>query len=82
MPQLQTIKATIEGQDELILSYELNDQRELISAKLSVIGCPQMMELVKKWRPLLKGSIDSIPLPTEKHHAGILLRQIILQLQG
>lgn len=82
MSQQQTIKAMIEGQDELTLSYELNDKRELVSAKLSVIGCPEMMELVKKWRPLLKGSIDSIPLPDGTSHSGILLRQVILQLQG
>src|SRR4051794_13446725 len=78
----QTIKAMIEGQDELTLSFELNEKREIVSAKLSVIGCPQMMNLVKKWRPLLKGSVDSIPLPIETDHSGILLRQLILQLQG
>ena len=80
--ELKTIKVTIEGQDELTLSYELNDKREVVSAKLSVIGCPTMMELVKKWRPLLNGGVDAIPLPRETHHSAMLLRQLILELQG
>ncbi len=78
----QTIKVSIDGQDELKLVYELNDQRQIVSAKLSVIGCPEMMDLVKQWRPLLKGTVDSIPLPTESHHSAILLRQLLLELQG
>lgn len=80
--QMQIIKVAIDGQDELTLTYELDAQQSLISAKLSVIGCPQMMELVQKWRPLLKGAVAEVPLPTESHHAAILLRQLILQLQG
>jgi bacterioferritin-associated ferredoxin len=78
----QTIKVAIEGQDELNLSYEVDGSGELTSAKLSVIGCPQMIEMVKQWRPLLKGPVASIPLPVETDHCGILLRQLILQLQG
>ena len=80
--EAQTIKVSIDGQDELKLVYELNDQRQIVSAKLSVIGCPEMMDLVKQWRPLLKGTVDSIPLPTESHHSAILLRQLLLELQG
>ncbi len=69
------------GRDELRLQMDVV-QGEIKSGKLMTIGCPELLELVVKWRPLLKGRLSEVPLPTGVGHAAMLMREILLRARG
>ena len=55
---------------------------EIREAKLSGIGCPEMLALITEWRPKLTGKLSDLPLPAGGGHAAILLRELLLRAQG
>lgn len=69
------------GRDELTLELSLQ-QDQITSASLTGIGCTQLLNLLVQWRPLLKGTLSEIPIPTDLDHASLLLKQLLLQAQG
>ena len=75
------VSAQVLGRDEIHI--EANVQGETLSSvRLSGIGCPALLRLLAKWRPLLVGSLKALPVPDGRDHSSILLREAILRLKG
>lgn len=55
---------------------------EVIDVQLKAVGCSELLELVQVWGPKIQGSLINIPLPEEKNHSALLMRELILRLQG
>ena len=80
MMEKKEIHVEISGRDELNLSLGL--EHGLIStARLWGTGCLELLKRMEEWRPLLKGSLFSVPLPTGHDHASLLLKRLILSAQ-
>lgn len=77
----QNVVAGLPARDHLQLELTLQDG-EILEARLEVIGCMELLKLAEKWRPLLIGKIDKVPIPGGRDHASILMRELILKAQG
>lgn len=77
----QTVEVGLPARDQLRLEFTLQE-RVILEAHLEVIGCMELLSLVEKWRPLLRGDIDKIPIPDGRDHASMLMRELILKAQG
>jgi bacterioferritin-associated ferredoxin len=80
-PRRQEFQAAISGRDELHLTVEL-DGETIRSARLSAIGCPELLALVEAWRPRLGGDRRHLALPEGNGHADMLMRELILKVRG
>lgn len=70
-----------EARDQLFLSLDLVKD-EIQSAKLSAIGCLAMLKLAAEFREKLNGKLDHIAIPEGKTHEAMMLRELVLKIQG
>ncbi|MCM2280971.1 MAG: (2Fe-2S)-binding protein [Bdellovibrionaceae bacterium] len=75
--------AVLPGRDEVHLEIELaGDQNTIVSARLRALGCPELLDACARLRPLLRGKLREIALPTGNSHPAMLLREVLLRARG
>src|SRR5690606_8702632 len=79
-----TVKASVRltGREELELEAVVDGDGVIQSAKLTGIGGPRLLEVLREFRPKLKGKLDEIEAPSGATPEEILLRELILRAQG
>ena len=70
------------GREEASLRLELNDMDEIVNAKLSGIGGPEFLRLLKETRLKLEGDLQKLSLPEGVSPAALCLRELILKAKG
>lgn len=82
---LGTIEITVEvkaqARDQLKLKV-VHSSGEIVSSELSGIGCTEVLSLLEEFRSKLTGRLESLPLPVGSGHGSMLLRELILKVQG
>jgi bacterioferritin-associated ferredoxin len=68
--------------DHMSLSLEVDAAGMIIQSRLSGSGCPDLLEALRKWRPLMQGELTKIPLPKGAGHVDVLLRELLLKATG
>lgn len=71
--------------DSIIVKLKARDEILVESEnplQLKIIGCEDLLNLMKKNKELYGVDVKSWPLPTGQQHEEILLRELILKLNG
>lgn len=79
--EIQDIEVTLPGRDRLHLHLEVYEG-EVLKARLTGSGCPELLKALVETRPTLKGRVSELPLPRGTGHAAILVRELILKARG
>lgn len=75
------VQVGLKGRDQLRLALVL--QGELIQdAKLTGVGCPELLQILATWRPKLTGLLSDLPFPSGNSHSEVLLRELLLKAKG
>ncbi len=75
------IRVGFGGRDELRLQIDV-EQGQIRTSRLTAVGCPEVLDLVAQWRPLLMGNLAEVPLPPGVGHAAMLMREILLRARN
>lgn len=89
----KTERAFLPGREDVSLTLVYRDASkgtaaggvaadEIVEASLVVIGGPEALSLAAVWRERLRGSLAALELPTGHSPFEILLRELILKIQG
>lgn len=71
------------GRDEIYLDLDLDSvDQTIVSQHLYGVGDRALLLLMDKWRPLITGHLQDIPVPEGRDRASMLLRELILKAQG
>jgi bacterioferritin-associated ferredoxin len=81
MATTQTYHVKVEDGDEIHLEIHL-ENTHVISTKWQVIGCHQLTELAQSFRAQAPKNIAEWTPPSGSDHASMLLRELILKVQG
>lgn len=81
---MKTVEAKVvwPGREEVSLIVELNGDDEVIKTRLTGIGGPEFLNLLKEFRAKLRGSMKSWPVPEGVSAAALCLREVILKAKG
>jgi bacterioferritin-associated ferredoxin len=80
-PDFISIDVSVRARDRIRLNLEVVGG-EIVTSELNVLGCTELLTLVKTLRPKLKGRLDQLALPEGTGHAAMLLREALLKAQG
>jgi bacterioferritin-associated ferredoxin len=75
------VSVGLPGRDQIDLELEINGE-EIVAGHVHVVGCLALLEMVNEWKPRLKGSVRKLPVPIGVDHASLLLKELILRVQG
>ena len=82
---MKTIEAKVQwrGREEACLSIDLDDNENIVTAKLSGIGGSNFLRLLVRVRPtLLRVRFQDLPLPSGVTPEALCLREVILKAKG
>jgi NAD(P)H-nitrite reductase large subunit len=75
-------QVTWSGREQVRLELQVSEKDEIISARLTGVGGPRFLDLLKEVRSTLKGPLHDIPLPLGQTPEALCLREAILKAQG
>ncbi|MEN0060144.1 MAG: (2Fe-2S)-binding protein [Bdellovibrio sp.] len=77
------IKVELDGRDYLEVECEGEDlSHPGVVKKVSMVGCTEFMEMMRKMRRHFGNDIGKWPVPEGQDHSSLLLREMILKLRG
>lgn len=74
-------EVSLPSADHLRLELSLRKD-QILSARLSGVGCREMLALLKEWRPKISGRLAQLPLPQGVTHPEMLLRELLQRAKG
>jgi bacterioferritin-associated ferredoxin len=73
---------SLPGRESASLTFDLDGQGEIKNPKLSGIGGPAFLNLLKQLRDQLKGKLSELAIPQGNALEQILLRELFLRAKG
>lgn len=73
-------KAELQGRD--FIEVELDSDSAGSAMRVNMVGCSNFMDVMKSMRKNFGPDLRKWPVPTATDHASLLVREIILKLQG
>lgn len=73
-------KAELQGRD--FIEVELDANSADSAMRVNMVGCASFMDVMKSMRKNFGPDLRQWPVPTATDHASLLVREIILKLQG
>lgn len=83
--QLKTVseyEVSLSSRDRLHLIVEIDADGEIVSAQLTGSGCSELLSLLARVRPQLRGKLIDLALPEGQSHSVMLMRELILRAKG
>ena len=79
--ETRSVKVKLDGRDELDIELTLEDLN-IVMANLKAVGCHDFLKKIELYRTLLTGNLNSVPVPKEKDHASLLIKEALLKLKN
>lgn len=86
---MSVVQVTVQwaGREEILIEAELGDHDEILNSRLTGVGGPALLDLLKKYRlqnlqQEHRHTIKSLPVPEGQSPAALCLREAILKLKG
>ncbi|XGC79520.1 bacterioferritin-associated ferredoxin [Bdellovibrio bacteriovorus] len=77
------LKAELAGRDYIEVDCEGEDlQKPGKVQKVSVLGCSEFMDMIRKMRRSFGSDIAKWPVPEGTDHSSLLLKEMVLKLRG
>lgn len=73
-------KAELQGRD--FIEVELDSNSASSAMRVNMVGCSNFMDVMKSMRKNFGPDLRQWPVPTATDHASLLVREIVLKLQG
>ncbi len=76
--EMKEFKAVLNGRDEIQLSFGDDNKMQ----KIQVVGCTDLLSLVRKYQIQFGQDLLTWPLPKGVSHSELLLKEVLLKAQG
>ena len=78
---METIKVGILGRDQAVIRFERSGD-VIDSYSMEVVGCYDFLKKVSELKGALSKPLSSIDIPQGTDHSSMLIRELVLKLQG
>lgn len=77
---MSLFRAELKGRD--FIEIEISEDASVEKPRVKVVGCTELLSLVRRFQVQFGRNPESWPLPTGTNHSELLLKEVLLKMKG